>query len=201
MSHMIQLCILYLWENPSAFASFRISEHLLFQSGVYKVLQDLIFFPIPIFFKILIFYPKFSVSLPPFDILLKSLNIIGKMTLLPLSLFSRYIIPQSLDILFPSSQLDILPNRLDKLPPSGGIKNFIHPCNALTANLLICHMWEGLKHNFCNTFPYPDQRRQEGGQLSCCWTGSACKQRRKSLLKFYLSIYFFSFIAFSFFLI
>ena len=58
-----------------------------FSRSVYKVPYTFIFFNIPILF-VLIFFPKISVTFAPLDILPNSLNTIGKMILLSLSLFS-----------------------------------------------------------------------------------------------------------------
>ena len=87
--------------------------------------------PTPIF-KILIFYPEISVPFPfsTLDILLKSLNIIGKMKFVPLFLFSTLYSSHSLammfpfplhNLIFPSSfhNLIFLPNRLDKISNRG----------------------------------------------------------------------------------
>ena len=63
-----------------------------FSIEVYKVPYNLIFFLTPIFY-ILVFLPEISVSFPllPLDILPNSLNIIGKIILLPIFLFPCHI--------------------------------------------------------------------------------------------------------------
>ena len=95
-----------------------------FKTGVYKVIYNLIFFTNPIFLKSWFSFPKFYVHFPysPLDILSNSLNIIGKIILLPLSLFSTlYSSPQpwySLPLFatLNSSQTDLI----NSPPPPGG---------------------------------------------------------------------------------
>ena len=69
--------------------------------------------PHPLFFLIMIFFPKISVLFPssPIDIHPNSLNIIGKMLLLLLSFFSMSNFFHSHEFYFPSSKLDILPQQ------------------------------------------------------------------------------------------
>ena len=80
--------------------------------GVLSSIQ-LYILPHPKFLKILIFFPKCPspISSSPLDNLPDSQNIIRKMILFLLSLFSNNILPNSHDILFPPSKLDILPRQ------------------------------------------------------------------------------------------
>ena len=72
-----------------------------------------------------------------FNILPNSLNIIGKLTLLPLfSFFQRYFLPHSHNSL-PLFTTWFFPNMLDKPPPragGGGIRNFKHRCKKARKN-------------------------------------------------------------------
>ena len=93
-------------------------------AGLYIVPYNFIFFPIPSFFFFLIFFPKICVPFPltQLYILPNSLNIIGKMILLPLSLFSMlYSSPQPwyssaiISISFPiiTCRVDIFSSKLN----------------------------------------------------------------------------------------
>ena len=80
----------------------------------------------PHFIYFLFSSPNFSFS--PLDILPNSLNIIRKMILLPISLFSMYtFFPTAMIFPSPLHNWIFFPNRLDKIPWGGGeIRNFIH---------------------------------------------------------------------------
>ena len=90
------------------------------KTGVYKVPYNLKFFLNPNFFNLYFLYQNFRHLLfSPHDILPNSLNIIGKMILLPLYFFPMFILPHSHESWYslPSSQLDILPQQTWLTPP------------------------------------------------------------------------------------
>ena len=112
-----------MYYNPGSLSMWKIIKRNI--QGCKKFPATLYSSPSPFFFNLDFLPRNFQpLLLSPLDILSNSLNIIRKMIFLPRSLFSRYIFPHSHDIPFPSSQLYILPNRLDK-----EIRNFIHPWN------------------------------------------------------------------------
>ena len=74
---------------------------------MYRVSCNLKFFPVPLILKSRFFSSKFSSPSPlPHRIFFPRALILYTIY----SLFPRYILPRSLDISFPSSQIDILPN-------------------------------------------------------------------------------------------
>ena len=82
-------------------------------TGVYIVLYNLIFFLTPIF-KILIFFPTFSGPGFPLPHLIFFPTVLiwkGRRYCFPFPFFQRYILPHSLDIPFPCTQLDIFPQQ------------------------------------------------------------------------------------------
>ena len=100
-------------------------------AGLYKVQYNLIVYPPPnCFLKILIFFPKTYLPFPssPLDILPRSLNIIGKMILLPLSIsFTVYSSPQPGHSLPGPSSKTWYSSSTDLINSPKGGRNFIHP--------------------------------------------------------------------------